>query len=417
MSKQVSTEVNTGRPIDVIKAGLEQMPLERSLPAHISVDKFRNAVLTALNLNPDLLEADRQSLYLASMRAAADGCVPDGREGAFVVYNSKVKRAGQEIWVKSVQWMIMEQGIKKRMRNSGDIASIVTHAVYKNDVFEFSLGDEESIVHKPTLDMDPGPVIAAYAIIKLKDGTIIREVMPRRDIDRARAMSRSKDGPAWTNWYDQMARVKVLRRASKSCPMDSETATFLHKLDEDDRQDSIEIVDVHDASSGATVAGPALAAPSVRSKLDQFEDDMGGSTVVQEQPAKQPRKPRAAKAADSTAISPEPTDVEAVIEHEAAPMSLRASVLPADVDSFAAGDVDDGGDERAPANDIPSLEDDLATMIAGIEQTSGRTELGEFWRSSAAQNCLTRISESPEMIAKVQAAFTAKHRSLPTVSS
>ena len=61
------------------------------LPSHISVETFESVSLTAVQNNPSLLDADRQSLFVACMNAANDGLLPDKREGAFVVYNEKVK--------------------------------------------------------------------------------------------------------------------------------------------------------------------------------------------------------------------------------------------------------------------------------------------------------------------------------------
>lgn len=217
------------RPMDQLKAGLAQMEPQYAvaLGDQISPAKFKNAVLTAVNLNPDLLDADRQSFYTASMRAAQDGLLPDGREGAMVVFNTKVKRGGEDRWVKMVQWLPMVYGVLKKLRSSGELASIVAHEVYEKDTFDYVLGDDERIEHKPLMSGDRGQVIAAYMIAKLKDGSIQREVMLRADIDRARAFSRSKDGPAWTNWFGEMARKSVIHRGSKYLPMSPDIAEFM----------------------------------------------------------------------------------------------------------------------------------------------------------------------------------------------
>ena len=49
------------------------------LPNHISVEKFQRTVLTAVQNDPELLNADRQSLLLACMKCAQDGLLPDKR--------------------------------------------------------------------------------------------------------------------------------------------------------------------------------------------------------------------------------------------------------------------------------------------------------------------------------------------------
>src|SRR3546814_5627432 len=93
------------------------------------------------------------------MKAAQDGLLPDGREGAIVPFKGKAS------------WMPMVAGIMKKVRNSGEIADWNAHAVYENDEFDYLLGDDQRIYHKPTMG-DPGQVVGAYSIVKLKDGTI-----------------------------------------------------------------------------------------------------------------------------------------------------------------------------------------------------------------------------------------------------
>ena len=222
------------QPIELIRRDLDRMTTEFSvsLPQHIPVDRFKRTVLTAINLDPELLTADRRSLMGAAMRAAHDGLYPDKREGAFVIFNTKVKEDGKDRWIKAVQWMPMVYGIIKKMRNSGELVSIVAHEVYQKDKFHYALGDEEHIDHEPYLgDEEPGKMIAVYAIAKLKDGTVQREVMTRAQTDKVRSVSKSKDSGPWVTWYEEMARKSVVRRLSKYLPMSTEIEDMLRRDD------------------------------------------------------------------------------------------------------------------------------------------------------------------------------------------
>lgn len=208
------------------------------LPAHIPPDRFRRIVITAVNQNPSLLDADRRSLFTSCIKAATDGLYPDGRESALVIFNTKVKRNGREEWVDMVQYLPMVFGIRKRMRNTGEVKSATAEVVYQNDAFDYALGDEPYINHKPALG-DRGQPIAAYAIIKLTNGEIIREVMDNPAIERVRQVSRSKNGPAWTGWWSEMARKTVLRRASKSAPTSPEIDMLLRRDDDLDGGEAV----------------------------------------------------------------------------------------------------------------------------------------------------------------------------------
>lgn len=199
-------------PIEAMRGTLTKMSTEfqAALPPQIPVEKFIRTTLTAVQMNPELLTADRRSLLGAAMKAAQDGLLLDGREAAPVIFRTK---EGPK-----VQYMPMVGGILKKIRNSGELASISAQVVYENDKFEYELGDDERISHKPFLGADRGQAIACYAIAKTKDGAIYREVMSVSDVEKVRAASRAgKFGP-WADWWDEMAKKTVIRRLAKRLP-------------------------------------------------------------------------------------------------------------------------------------------------------------------------------------------------------
>lgn len=200
-------------PMEAMRGTLVKMQPEfaAALPPQIPVEKFIRTTLTAVQMNPELLGADRRSLLGACMKAAQDGLLLDGREAAPVIFNSKDKG-------KVVQYMPMVGGILKKIRNSGELASISAQVVYDKDDFQYELGDNESITHKPFLGEDRGKQIAVYAVAKTKDGAIYREVMSVADVEKVRASSKAgKFGP-WVEWWDEMAKKTVIRRMAKRLP-------------------------------------------------------------------------------------------------------------------------------------------------------------------------------------------------------
>lgn len=191
-----------------------------ALPAHMPAERFARVLLTAVQNNPDLIvKADRRSLWNAAMRAAQDGLLPDGRDGAIVLYGAQA------------QWMPMIGGLRKKVRNSGEIATWDVYVVHKNDEFEYELGDNPFIRHKPTLE-DPGPVVAAYSVATLKSGEKSREVMTVAAIEKVRSASKAKNNGPWVNWYDEMCRKTVARRHVKSLPMSTDIDEIIRRDDE-----------------------------------------------------------------------------------------------------------------------------------------------------------------------------------------
>lgn len=241
-------------PITQFRSQLVAMTPEfaNALPSHIKPEKFQRVVMTVVQLQPDLLSCERRSLFASCLKCAADGLVPDGREAALVKFGN------------AVQYMPMFTGIQKRVRNSGDIASIQAHVVYENDEFVWRQGSEAAIEHRPLFPGDRGKAIGAYAIAKFKDGSDPQiEVMDLTQIEKARSVSRSKNNGPWVQWWDEMARKTVFRRLSKWLPLDADVDAVLRRDDE---------IGVAEPAGAMVEGGGAVTA------ADEFEQASRGVT-------------------------------------------------------------------------------------------------------------------------------------------
>ena len=213
----------TTSPITQFRQELVSMTPEfaNALPSHIKPEKFQRVVMTVVQLQPDLLKSDRRSLFAACLKCAADGLIPDGREAALVVFSGKV------------QYFPMFTGIQKRVRNSGEIASIQAHVIYENDEFTWTQGSEASIQHRPKFPGDRGKAVGAYAIAKFKDGSDPQvEVMDWATVERIRNVSKSASSGPWAAWPEEMARKSVFRRLAKWLPLDAESDALFRRDDE-----------------------------------------------------------------------------------------------------------------------------------------------------------------------------------------
>lgn len=186
-----------------------------------AVARFVSTCVSAVVERPDLLDADQRSLLSSCKKAAIDGLLPDGREAVLNIYSTKEKQGSKEIWVKKVQYLPMVAGIIKLIYAAG-ATYVDAAAVYEKDQFRFVRGDETRLTHEPYMGDDPGPIVAAYAVVKLADGEIKREVIFARDIAKIRAASKSADKGPWITWPDQMAIKSVLKRIRKQLPMTDE---------------------------------------------------------------------------------------------------------------------------------------------------------------------------------------------------
>lgn len=192
-----------------------------ALPKHVPVQLFIATVLTACAVEPKLLQCDRHSLFLASLKAARDGLLPDGREAALVPFKD------EKLNIQVVVYIPMFAGLLKKVRNSGELASLSANAVYEKDVFEYELGDNERIVHKPLMSGARGKLFAAYAIARTKDGGIYRRVLTAEDILAIKAFSKAKKGPWSGNFESEMWIKTAIRRLSKILPQSTDINAYL----------------------------------------------------------------------------------------------------------------------------------------------------------------------------------------------
>ena len=87
----MANEVAVRKPPTEVEIQLQEYSpqIATALPKHITVERFNRVVLTALNQQPDLVKADRRSLFSACVEAAKDGLYPDGKQAALVLFNTK----------------------------------------------------------------------------------------------------------------------------------------------------------------------------------------------------------------------------------------------------------------------------------------------------------------------------------------
>jgi recombination protein RecT len=220
MSKQLSV-------VDELKGSIQKMQpqFKAALPKHVSAEKFSRVLMTAISSNPNLAQADRTSLFSACMTLAQQGLLADSREAVVVTFRNK--QGGY-----TAQALPMIGGILKKIRQSGEIASITMQIIYENDPFRYWIdADGEHINHEPDFFSDRGKMIGAYALAKTKDGGVYIEVMTMADIEKVRNASRSKDSGPWSQWYEEMTKKTVLRRLSKRLPMSTDIIDFMQTED------------------------------------------------------------------------------------------------------------------------------------------------------------------------------------------
>lgn len=273
----------------------------------VSVSRFLATAKTAVQTHTDqkgLESADRNSLYLAIKKAAGDGLLPDNRESALVIYNTKQKDG---TWSKQVQYQPMVQGLVKLARKSGEIEKLGAFIVYDKDSFRFEVGHDEIPHHSAPEDengnhlwfSDRGKPIGVWAFVKLKSGEYLDPIMLTQErINRIATRSKvpgnydptgkTKDkygnvlGKDWEEWWKKAAIRNILKYAPKSTSldqamnqMDNEFEFERSQAAEDQGEPSNPINSKPKTESKAAAAVKAKAASKAQEEEYSAPDDDG----------------------------------------------------------------------------------------------------------------------------------------------
>lgn len=192
----------------------------QSIPGFTAERAIKLAVM-AMHKTPKLLECTKASILAAIVDATSIGLEIGGplAEAYLIPYG------------KECQLSIDYKGLLKLARRSQEFNVIEARCVFEKDRFQMAYNPTTTIRHEPCLDGDAGPMKQVYCYAVLKTGIVVSEIMNRADVEKVRAISLMSNGPAWRNWYDQMALKAVIRRFLKRQARSIEVATAI-EIDE-----------------------------------------------------------------------------------------------------------------------------------------------------------------------------------------
>lgn len=197
------------------------------------------ALIQAVNRTPKLMTCKPETLFACLMNSAATCLFPGAlQECAYVPFANNKSQTVEAVW------MPMYGGLIKLAFNSGHLRGVSTEVVYEADEFDYSLGSQPFVHHRPFLgeQKDRGERIAVYNSCETMHGRIVT-VKSMAFIEGIKKRSRgagSSDSP-WSNGnpddYDAMARKTVLKQGLKSVPKSPRLAVALDLDNAQERPD------------------------------------------------------------------------------------------------------------------------------------------------------------------------------------
>lgn len=216
------TKLTKGMSIaDLIKA--MEPEIKKALPEVITPERFTRMALSALNTTPKLAECTQMSFLAALMHAAQLGLEPNTQLGqAYLIpYNNH--------GILECQFQIGYRGMIDLCYRNPQIQVIQAHTVYENDHFEYELGLNPKLVHRPAMK-NRGEAVAFYGFFRLVNGGYGFEVMSKSDVDEyAREYSKAFDTSysPWQKNFIGMAKKTVIKQVLKYAPLKAESRRAL----------------------------------------------------------------------------------------------------------------------------------------------------------------------------------------------
>lgn len=364
------------------------------LPSGVDYEAFRNAAIIAFTDNPDIAGCTPPSIFKALRKLAGMGLVPDGVEAALVPHKNK-QRDGS--WLLEATAMPMVYGLQKRARNSGEVRSLWADVIYQGEMIQMWIDDDGSRRWNHVNDDGSrinamkrgGEVIGAIAVAKLADGTAEFEPMTRTQIDRIRAVSRMANGPAWSNWYEEMAKKSAIRRLVKRLPISAADRRVVLESDED-------TIGMRDVTPKAAPVAEARG-PSINYETQE-------SAAAETAPGAEPEKPPRAKA-DKPAPEPKTEKPAPRQARKAEPEKAKEPEPKAEPENVQDAEVVDQGAEEGDAGLPDQLQSVYDRIMEDLQEADNpKSVQGIFDLFSDQIDAIKAVSEDHH--AEIEQAFS-----------
>jgi len=235
-----------------------QSSIAQVLPRHITPERVVKMALVAASRQPKLLSCTKESICKAIITASELGLDCSGTLGSGYI----IPYGNEATFIPGYR------GLIDLARRSGQISNIQAHVVYKQDFFEFELGTDMKLVHKPHIAADrdetKAAIVCAYAIAELTDGTRQIEVMTISQIEGIRKRSKAGNSGPWVTDFAEMARKTVVRRLCKYLPLSPELEKALQIDNENDG-----LIDVTHKAATTQTAPAGSTAQRVLDRITQ----------------------------------------------------------------------------------------------------------------------------------------------------
>ena len=220
IAKTQGTKAVSKKQPQTIKDYINAMSGEiaKALPQVMTPERFTRIALSAVSNTPKLGNCTPQSFLGAMMNAAQLGLEPNTPLGQAYLIPFENRKKG----VTECQFQIGYKGLIDLAYRSGEVKMIDAQTVYENDEFEYELGMDPVLKHKPARTNRGNPIYF-YATFKLTNGGQGFQVMSIEDVqEHAKKYSKTYNNGPWQTNFEEMAKKTVLKKLLKYAPLKTE---------------------------------------------------------------------------------------------------------------------------------------------------------------------------------------------------
>lgn len=292
----------TARKADLAHSTVEDLLFDEGVKAQLTrllgdsklADRFMRVTLTVCRQNTRLLECTPKSFYACLLDMAQLGIEPGPLGYAYLVPYRDTKNR-----VTICTFLLGYKGMIFLARESKQIAGITAEVVHEGDTFDYELGSNKRVYHRPAPGNDDplAPGIFYYSIAHYRDSGPFGfdfKVLSKKEVDYYRSRSRARDEGPWVSDYNAMGKKTAIRRLAPYLPLTPRAAEQI-ELDTQ-REFALEpaaiegvLSDARLASPGADAANPSAPASS-DSTPDQGAAKDAGTTAAAPAPPPQQGK-------------------------------------------------------------------------------------------------------------------------------
>lgn len=216
--KQPSTEVAEADQQTIGQLIQQLRPeLQRALPKGLDSDRMARIALTVVRRTPRLAQSTSASFAGALLTASALGLEVDNGEAWLVPYEFK---KGPMAGLTECQLIIGYKGLAKLFYQHPMARQLDCQAVHEKDFFEYELGSDPYLRHKPAKG-ERGPIVYYYAVAALANGGRPFVVLTPEEVKAIRAgkVGPSGDIPDPQHWMERKTALKQLAKTLPKSPL------------------------------------------------------------------------------------------------------------------------------------------------------------------------------------------------------